>query len=43
VTCACAQPPTNNPGVCPAGYGSCSQPGPTEDSAAQLICQKQVP
>ena len=43
VTCSCAQPPTNNPGVCPAGYGSCSAPAPPADSAAQLICQQLVP
>ena len=43
LTCACAQPPTNSPGVCPLGFGSCSQPGASADSSAQLICQKLVP
>ena len=43
VTCACAAPPTNNPGACPAGFGSCSEPGPTVDSSVQLICQRLVP
>ena len=43
VSCACAEPATNNPGVCPAGYGSCSEPGPTEDTVAQLFCQQLVP
>jgi len=43
VSCACAQPPTNSPGVCPVGYGSCSAPSPSVDAAAQLICQQLAP
>ncbi|HEY0469646.1 MAG TPA: hypothetical protein VGC79_35895 [Polyangiaceae bacterium] len=43
VSCACAEPPNNNPGVCPTGYGSCSAPEPTADSPAQLLCQQLVP
>jgi len=43
VSCACAQPPTNSPGVCPVGYGSCSAPGASVDAAAQLVCQQLAP
>jgi len=42
VSCECAEPPTNHPGVCPAGFGSCSEPG-SEDVPAQLICEQHAP
>ena len=43
VSCACAQPPTNSPGVCPVGYQSCSAPGSDSDPSATLVCQALVP
>jgi hypothetical protein len=43
VACACAAPHGNDLGVCPPGYSSCSEPGATEDTVAQLYCQQLVP
>ncbi len=37
LACACAQPSAVAVGVCPVGYGYCSEPG--SDVAAQLICE----
>ncbi|HET7541359.1 MAG TPA: hypothetical protein VFK05_15890 [Polyangiaceae bacterium] len=44
ISCACAEPDTNNPGVCPAGYGSCSAPSANAVApSTELVCQQLVP
>ena len=44
LSCACAQPPTNNPGVCPVGFGSCSLPATAAvDASTELVCQQLAP